>query len=282
MNDLGTLQGTPVAETNTGRVRGAIIEGVAAFKCIPYGAPTSGANRFMPPRRPAPWAGDRDALEYSGHAPQEGLRPASRPELADFSGPPDTSPETEDCLTLNVWTPGLEQGAKRPVMVWFHGGAFSYGTANVARLQGSRLARRGDVVVVTVNQRLNIFGFLDLSAVGGAEFAASGNAGTLDMIAALEWVRDNIDRFGGDPGNVTIFGESGGGGKVCTLLAMPSARGLFHRAIVQSGAAVRLRERDRAARLTEAVLKELGLTAAISASCSRCLWRSCWRRSDPR
>ena len=151
------------------------------------------------------------------------------------------------------------------------------------RLQGSRLATRGDVVVVTVNQRLNIFGFLDLSAVGGAEFAQSGNAGTLDMVAALEWVRDNIDRFGGDPGNVTIFGESGGGGKVCTLLAMPSARGLFHRAIVQSGAAVRLRERDRAARLTEAVLKEVGLTGSDSSiGCRRCPWRNCWRRSDPR
>ena len=215
----------------------------------------------MPPRKPTPWAGVRDALEYQGHAPQQGLRPASRPELSDFSGAPDTSPETEDCLTLNVWTPGLDQTAKRPVMVWFHGGAFSYGTANVARLQGSRLARRGDVVVVNVNQRLNIFGFLDLSAIGGADFSASGNAGTLDMIAALEWVRDNIARFGGDPGNVTIFGESGGGGKVCTLLSMPSARGLFHRAIVQSGAAVRLREPDRAARLTVAVLKTLGLTS---------------------
>ena len=144
-------------------------------------------------------------------------------------------------------------------MVWFHGGAFSYGTANVARLQGSRLARRGDVVVVTVNQRLNIFGFLDLSAIGSPEFAASGNAGTLDMVAALEWVRDNIDRFGGDPANVTIFGESGGGGKVCTLMTMPAAQGLFHRAIVQSGAAVRLREPDRAAKLTDAVLKVLGL-----------------------
>ena len=259
MNDIGTIQGTPAIDTATGRVRGAMIEGVAAFKCIPYGAPTSGANRFMPPRRPAPWAGVRDALDYTGHAPQEGLRPASRPELADFSGPPDTSPETEDCLTLNVWSPGLDT-AKRPVMVWFHGGAFAYGTANVARLQGSRLAKRGDVVVVTVNQRLNIFGFLDLSSVGGSDFAASGNAGTLDMVAALEWVRDNIDRFGGDSGNVTIFGESGGGGKVCTLLAMPSARGLFHRAIVQSGAAVRLRERDRAAQLTDAVLKTFDLT----------------------
>ena len=249
----------PVVETVSGRVRGAVIEDVAAFKCIPYGAPTSGANRFMPPRAPLPWSGVRDALDYTGHAPQAGLRPTPRPELANFSGAADTSPETEDCLTLNVWSPGLDYAAKRPVMVWFHGGAFSYGTANAPRLRGSRLAKRGDVVVVTVNQRLNIFGFLDLSVVGGGDFAASGNAGTLDMIAALEWVRDNIDRFGGDPANVTIFGESGGGGKVCTLLAMPSARGLFHRAIVQSGAAVRLRERDRAARLTEAVLREVGL-----------------------
>ena len=259
MNDIGTVQATPSVETTAGLVRGAIIEGVAAFKCIPYGAPTSGANRFMPPRKPVAWAGVRDALDYTGHAPQAGLRPATRPELADFSGAPDTSPESEDCLTLNVWSPGLD-ASKRPVMVWFHGGAFSYGTANVARLQGSRLAKRGDVVVVTVNQRLNIFGFLDLSTIGGTDFAASGNAGTLDMIAALEWVRDNIGRFGGDPGNVTIFGESGGGGKVCTLLAMPSARGLFHRAIVQSGAAVRLREPDRAARLTDAVLKAVGPT----------------------
>ncbi|MGA9017225.1 MAG: carboxylesterase/lipase family protein [Acetobacteraceae bacterium] len=261
MNDLATSQGTSLVETLAGRVRGTTVEGVVAFKSIPYGAPTSGANRFMPPRKPTPWAGVRDALEYQGHAPQHGLRPASRPELADFSGAPDTSPETEDCLTLNVWTPGLDHSAKRPVMVWFHGGAFSYGTANVARLQGSRLATRGDVVVVTVNQRLNIFGFLDLSAVGGADFSASGNAGTLDMIAALEWVRENIARFGGDPDNVTIFGESGGGGKVCTLLTMPSAHGLFHRAIVQSGAAIRLREPDRAARLTDAVLKTLGLTS---------------------
>lgn len=260
MNDQPMTTTQPVVDTATGRVRGAMIEGVAAFKTIPYGAPTSGANRFMPPRPPAPWAGTRDTLDYTGHAPQEGLRPPSRPELADFSGAPDTSPESEDCLTLNVWAPSLDSAAKKPVMVWFHGGAFSYGTANAPRLQGSRLAKRGDVVVVTVNQRLNIFGFLDLSHVGGNAFAASGNAGTLDMIAALQWVRDNIDRFGGDPNNVTIFGESGGGGKVCTLLAMPLARGLYHRAIVQSGAAIRLREPDRAARLTEAVLRTLNLT----------------------
>ena len=136
MNDLATSQGTSLVETMAGRVRGTSVEGVVAFKSVPYGAPTSGANRFMPPRKPTPWAGVRDALEYQGHAPQQGLRPASRPELADFSGPPDTTPETEDCLTLNVWTPGLDQTARRPVMVWFHGGAFSYGTANVAAAAG--------------------------------------------------------------------------------------------------------------------------------------------------
>jgi para-nitrobenzyl esterase len=237
VNDLATLQGTSLVETMAGRVRGTTVDGVVAFKSIPYGAPTSGANRFMPPRKPTPWAGVRDALEYQGHAPQQGLRPASRPELSDFSGAPDTSPETEDCLTLNVWTPGLDQTAKRPVMVWFHGGAFSYGTANVARLQGSRLARRGDVVVVNVNQRLNIFGFLDLSTIGGADFSASGNAGTLDMLAALEWVRDNIARFGGDPGNVTIFGESAGSFSVSAVMASSEAHGLFQKAIGESGAA---------------------------------------------
>jgi para-nitrobenzyl esterase len=141
-------------------------------------------------------------------------------------------------------------------MVWFHGGAFAFGSSNQIRLRGSRLCRR-DVVVVTVNQRLNIFGHLDLSEIGGPDFARSGNAGTLDMLAALEWVRDNVAAFGGDPRNVTIFGESGGGGKVSTLLAMPRARGLFHKAIIQSGAAVRLRERDRATRLAEAVLATL-------------------------
>jgi para-nitrobenzyl esterase len=147
-------------------------------------------------------------------------------------------------------------------MVWFHGGAFAYGNANAPRLRGTRLARRNDVVVVSVNQRLNIFGHLDLSEFGGTEFRHSGNAGTLDMIAALEWVRNNIAAFGGDPGNVTIFGESGGGGKVSTLLAMPRAAGLFHRAIIQSGAVIRLRTRERARALTECVLRHLGSSAS--------------------
>ncbi|HTW72442.1 MAG TPA: carboxylesterase family protein [Acetobacteraceae bacterium] len=250
----------PIVEIASGKLRGSILDGVAAFRGVPYGASTGGANRFMPPRPVAAWSGVRDALDYAGQAPQSRLGPAPRPEMVDFLHAPDPSPETEDCLTLNVWTPTADSAARQPVMVWLHGGAFSFGSSNGSWHHGARLCSRGDVVLVTVNQRLNIFGFLDLSQFGGAEYAASGNAGTLDMIAALHWVRDNIAAFGGDPGNVTIFGESGGGGKVSTLLAMPSARGLFHRAIVQSGAAVRLRTRDRATALTDAVLRELGLT----------------------
>ncbi|MDR3534044.1 MAG: carboxylesterase/lipase family protein [Rhodopila sp.] len=255
-----------VVETASGKVRGTVVEDVLAFKTIPYAASTAGPSRFLPPQPPAPWIGVRDCTDFTGHAPQAGLRPATRPELEDFSGAPDPSPETEDCLTVNVWTPGPDAAAKRPVMVWFHGGAFAYGNANAPRLRGSRLAARNDVVVVTVNQRLNIFGHLDLSAFGGEAFRFSGNAGTLDMVAALEWVRDNIAAFGGDPGNVTIFGESGGGAKVSTLLAMPRAKGLFHRAIIQSGAAVRLRTRERALALTECVLRHLGSAAASVAS----------------
>ncbi len=247
-----------IVETTQGRVSGFEIEGTTAFLSLPYGAPTGGANRFLPPKAPASWAGVRDATRVLGKAPQAGLRNATRPELDDLSGTPDPSPETEDCLSLNIWTPAADS-AKRPVMVWFHGGAFSYGNANGDRTRGSRLAKRNDVVVVCVNQRLNIFGHLDLSALASPEFAQSGNAGTLDMVASLEWVRDNIAAFGGDPGNVTIFGESGGGGKVSTLLAMPRAKGLFHRAIIQSGAGVRLRTPDRAQALTEHVLRVLGL-----------------------
>ncbi len=251
-----------IVETTTGKVAGTSEEDVACFKTIPYAASTAAQNRFLPPQQPDAWAGVRDCSAFSGHAPQAGLAPVPRPELANFSGPPDPSPETEDCLTLNVWTPRVGAAAKRPVMVWFHGGAFAYGNANAPRLRGTRLAARNDVVVVSVNQRLNIFGHLELSEFAGEAFRHSGNAGTLDMIAALEWVRDNIAGFGGDPGNVTIFGESGGGGKVSTLLAMPRAAGLFHRAIIQSGAAVRLRTRDRALALTECVLRHLGSSAA--------------------
>ena len=250
----------PVAETSAGKIAGVSSGGVHAFKGVPYGAPTGGANRFMPPQKPQPWSGVRSATEWAGRAPQASPSGPRRSELSGLSGAPDKLAESEDCLTLNVWTRGLNDGGRRPVMVWYHGGGFSYGSSNTPRLDGTNLAALYDVVVVTVNQRLNIIGHLHLADMGGAAYAQSGNAGTLDMVASLQWVRDNIERFGGDPRNVTIFGQSGGGGKVSTLLATPAARGLFHRAIVMSGAAVRLSTRERAGKLAEAVLKHLDLT----------------------
>ncbi len=251
----------PMAETASGKLRGAHAGCIHSFKGVPYGASTAGRNRFRPPQPPAAWTGVRDALSYGPRAWQLPGRPKRRAVLETLLGPADTMPESEDCLTINLWTPGLDTTARRPVMVWLHGGAFAYGSGNRAVTDGGNLARRGDVVVVSVNHRLNIFGFLDLGDLGGNKWAQSGNAGMLDIVAALRWVRDNIAGFGGDPHNVTIFGESGGGGKVSVLLAMPQAKGLFHRAVVQSGAAVRVSTRERATVLAEAVLHQFGLSA---------------------
>ena len=248
----------PVVESASGRIAGVMSGGVHVFKGIPYGTSTAGANRFMPPRKPAPWAGVRDTIVYAGRSPQAAAAGAERSELATVWGAVDTLPVGEECLTLHVWTPALDN-SKRPVMVWLHGGAFSSGSANSPRYDSANLARRNDVMVVAVNHRLNIFGHLDLSGIGDERFAQSGNVGILDLVAALEWVREHAQRFGGDPGNVTIFGQSGGGGKVSALLAMPSAKGLFHKAIVQSGASVRFAERGRTTRLADAVLNHLGL-----------------------
>src|SRR5580765_5389486 len=239
---------TVVAPTSSGRVRGVVNEGVNVFKGIPYGASTAGKNRFMPPVKPTAWTDVRDALEYGPTAPQAIGRTRR-----------NAPAEGEDCLVLNVFTPSLGNGRRRPVMVWLHGGGFSYGTGSDAILEGSNLARTGDVVVVTINHRLNVFGYTYLGDAAGSDFALSGAAGMLDIVAALEWVRDNIDRFGGDPNLVTIFGQSGGGRKVATLMAMPGAKGLFHRAIVESGAVLRLTTKEDAARNTELLLAELGL-----------------------
>ena len=240
-----------IAETSYGKVRGAVSGDIRIFKGVPYGGNTGGKNRFMPPVKPAAWSGVRDALEYGPTAPQTvgegGGRAGARP------------PESEDCLVLNVFTPSLSGGAKRPVMVWLHGGGFSTGSGSGAVTGGANLARSGDAVVVSLNHRLNVLGFTYLGEQAGSDFALSGGVGLLDIVLALEWVRENIAAFGGDPNLVTIFGQSGGGRKVATLMSMPSAQGLFHRAIIESGAVLRLKTREDAIQYSEALLAELGL-----------------------
>ena len=247
-------------------------DGISVFKGIPYGAPTSGANRFRKPQPPQAWSGVRDATAYPNMAPQP---PA--PIRGLFASWTDPTTISEDCLGLNVWTPGLRDGGKRPVMVWFHGGDFASLSGSRSVFDGTRLARRGDVVVVTVNHRLNAFGFLYLGELL-PEFADAANAGMLDLVAALEWVRDNIAEFGGDPGNVTIFGQSGGGGKVATMMAMPAGKGLFHRAIIQSGTYARnahleAMSADTATRARPHAACSARPAAAMRASCSTCRWR---------
>jgi para-nitrobenzyl esterase len=245
------------ADTAFGKLRGVETDGIRVFKGVPYGASTAGNNRFMAPVEPEPWTGVRDALNYGPSAPQR--QPgAAAGGGASVSGE-GLPGESEDCLVLNVWTPAVKDNAKRPVMVWLHGGGFATGSGSAPTYNGANLARRGNVVVITINHRLNVLGHTFLADLGGADFAASGAAGVLDIVRSLEWVRENAAEFGGDPDNVTIFGQSGGGRKVEALLTMPSAKGLFHRAIVESGAAMRLVERGQANRVTEQLLKELGL-----------------------
>ncbi len=245
-----TAASAPRVEIATGRLEGRRAEGVDRFLGIPFAQPPTGARRFRPPEPAAPWSGVRTADAFGLVAPQNALDAGALPGM-------QVGPQGEDCLSLNVYTPAADAG-RRPVMVWIHGGAFMIGAGSQLIYDGAALARRGDVVVVTINYRMGALGFLDLETCLGGEFAGSGNVGLLDQIAALAWVRENIERFGGDPHNVTIFGESAGGMSVGTLLGCPAARGLFQRAIPQSGAAHNAHDRETSARVADYFLRALG------------------------
>ena len=249
--------GTAIAATEYGSVAGYLTDGVNIFKGIPYAK----AERFMAPVAPDKWEGVRSSRAYGPTCPQ-GKRMGWYSDEQAFAFDWDDGFADENCLRLNIWTPGVNDGKKRPVMVWLHGGGYAAGSGQeLPSYDGTNLAKKGDVVVVTLNHRLNVLGFLDLSAYG-EKYAQSGNAGLLDLVAALEWVKNNIGNFGGDADNVTIFGQSGGGGKVSTLLATPSAKGLFHKAIVQSGSMLRKMDQKNSHRIASAMMDELGLNAS--------------------
>jgi para-nitrobenzyl esterase len=294
-NDIAAAEArlAPVVEIAAGKLRGTSSAGIFGFKGIPYGTSTTGRNRFMAPEPAQPWTGVRDALAYGGRAWQLPNRPKRRPVLETLLGPADTTTEGEDCLSLNVWTPGLGDGAKRPVMVWLHGGAFAYGSGNRVVTNGTNLARRGDVVVVSVNHASTF-------SVSASRRSRWPGVGAFRQCRVFDPSRHSvgyatISRLEADPANVSDLWRVGGGGKVSVLLAMPAARGLFHRAIIQSGAAIRVSTRERANALADAVLKEVGvghtecerlqtvpaerLLAAI-APASRAVGRSRWPLLD--
>jgi para-nitrobenzyl esterase len=248
-----------IVTTTAGKVRGFTRNGVFIFKGIPYGDTTGGENRFMAPKPVKPWTDVRPTLAWGPVSPH-GVRAGWVNQEEQFLYYWDDGFPGEDMLRVNVWTPAVNDGKKRPVLVWIHGGGYASGSSQELRpYEGERLAREHNVVLVSMNHRLNVFGFLDLSQIGGEKYAQSGNVSMLDLVQALEWVRDNIAGFGGDAGNVTIFGQSGGGGKVTTLMAMPAAKGLFHRAVAMSGSFIAANSRDSAKQLALAVMKELGL-----------------------
>lgn len=256
--------GEDIAVTNTkyGKVRGYILRGIHTYLGIPYGADTSGENRFMPPKKPASWTDIKPAIWWGNSAPQnmENRYANSYSSFIDHWNYDDVS---EDCLRINVWTPAINDTKKRPVIVWLHGGGFVNGNGiEQDGYNGENLSRRGDVVFCSLNHRLGPMGFANFAGIGGNKYAASGNVGMLDIVAALEWVRDNITSFGGDPGNITIIGQSGGGVKVSTLTAMPSAKGLFHKAVVLSGASLKAADKEVSEKLGAYILQEAGLTAA--------------------
>jgi para-nitrobenzyl esterase len=254
-----------VVETDSGKIYGYGRDGVIGYRGIPYGASTEGKNRFMPPAKPEPWTGVRSALYWgwaspcSMNATWDGRRPNWARDDESFMFEWDDGQASEDCLRLNVWTPGLDNN-KRAVMFWIHGGGMVFGSDNELRAyDGENLARRQDVVVVSLNHRLGVLGFLNLMEYGD-QYATSPNVSMLDIVQALKWVQTNIANFGGDPNRVMIFGQSGGGSKVGTLMGMPAAKGLFHRASIQSGSSLRQSTIETSANLAHATLAELGVT----------------------
>lgn len=248
-----------VANTQYGKVRGYIINGIYTFLGMPYGADTSGKNRFMPPQEPEPWSDIRPAVFYGDSAPQnmENRFPNRYGTFVDHWNYYDVS---ENCLILNVWTPNITDGKKRPVLVWLHGGGFTSGNAvEQDGYKGENLSRYGDIVFCSINHRLGAIGFSDLSSVGGDKYKDSGNVGMLDIVAALQWVKNNIANFGGDPGNITVMGQSGGGSKVCTIAAMPAAKNLIHKAVPLSGSMIEAQNQENSRKLGSYILKEAGL-----------------------
>jgi para-nitrobenzyl esterase len=260
-----TMIPTPVVSTRSGQVQGIVVNGVSRFLGIRYAAPPVGALRFKPAQDPEPWKGIDVALGYGAPCMQAASEDWLQPNndipfalLAVLGTNEDVKINNEDCLYLNVWTPAVD-AAKRPVMVWIHGGAFSFGAGSEPLYDGTNLARRGDVVVVTLNHRLNAFGYMDLSGIGGPAYADSVNLGQLDLVKGLQWVHDNIAAFGGDPSNVTIMGESGGALKVSYLLGMPAAKDLFQKAIIQSGPGIQGRNEEAVKQRSVAILKAAGM-----------------------
>ena len=248
-------ESAPLATTTAGKVSGLVADGVNVFKGIPYGGDTA-KTRFKAPVPPTPWRDVKECTRFTTLAPQlVAARPAG---TGAPRGPRDQGAQSEDCLHLNVWTAGLHDHRKRPVLVYFHGGAYNNGTVNSDLYDGTRLVRRGDVVVVTVNHRLNAFGYMYLGDLS-PEYAESGNAGQLDLVLALQWVHDNIAEFGGDPSRVLIFGQSGGGAKCAALMATPAAKGLFHRVMTMSGQQIKGASTEIASGRARTVLEKIGV-----------------------
>jgi para-nitrobenzyl esterase len=251
-----------VAETTNGKVRGFIHKDIYNFLGIPYGASTSGKNRFMPAQKPEPWKDIYPAVYWPNSAPQI-LNNFYADRYLAFTDYWHYDEIGENCLGINVWTPGYKDNTKRPVMLWMHGGGFTSGNSiEHPEYHGENLSRQGDIVFCSLNHRLGPMGFANFAGVGGEKYAASGIVGMLDIVAALEWIRDNISNFGGDPNNVTIMGQSGGGAKVCTLTAMPSAKGLFHKAVALSGTSLGGGNKEASEKLGSYILKEAGLSAS--------------------